>query len=281
MRLQLIEDPLQPMSGYREHSVVVKRPTAAERSLWHDDVVAGSLQDLKRGFRGFGMKIIVEGVGPQNHFGSAVATRIVFGGAPLKTLRGKGRYLPLRGDSCDKPHRFGEGRRLGKKVRQLRHPRGEAGPPVYQPKSVRRSGTEPAFVIVREKFRLVGRHIDVDRTIALAPFAGKAKIERLLDRFALPAAYYIALQHLEQQAGAPAGGVFFFPRYHEARTHGALVHAPAFADTDAAQRGVSEATVILRETKMSCRTRGAVVRSQPEIPIAGVSVDNFAWIHFP
>src|SRR5690348_11747139 len=88
----------------------------------------------------------------------------------------------------------------------------------------------------------------MDRAIALAALAGETEIERLLDGVTLPALLNrAAVQHLEQQARAPARRVALLARRHVTRAHDALlaVDAPARADADAAPRRLGEAAVIL------------------------------------
>ena len=63
-----------------------------------------------------------------------------------------------------------------------------------------------AFVVMREKFGLVGGDVDRDRTVVLAALASQTEIERPLDMGITPArGDYIALGHLPQQMRAPAG----------------------------------------------------------------------------
>ncbi len=43
------------------------------------------------------------------------------------------------------------------------------------------AGPEPAGVVVREELGLVGGHVDVDRAVALAAFAGQAQVQGVAD----------------------------------------------------------------------------------------------------
>ena len=112
---------------------------------------------------------------------------------------------------------------------------------------------------MREKFGFVGGDVDADRAVALASFAGEAEVERLFDFFAAPAVAddrifsCWSLRHLPEQVSAAAGGVFLFVRGAVAGAHHAAFVAAAFADADAAQSGVRQAAVIVRETGSASR----------------------------
>ena len=53
-----------------------------------------------------------------------------------------------------------------------------------------------------------------------------------------------------------------FARHPIARTHRADMVAPAFADTDAAQRGACDAAVIVWKLEVRCQLRRIVARAQ-------------------
>src|SRR5690606_10128046 len=114
---------------------------------------------------------------------------------------------------------------------------------------------------------------------ALAPFARKTQVEGALDLLALPAALDdVALEHLEEQVRAAAGGVLFLARDHVARAHGAAALAPARADTDAAQGRVAEVAAVLGEGKARLHRRRLVL-AQPQIGGARARVDDLARVH--
>src|SRR5712672_1771255 len=111
--------------------------------------------------------------------------------------------------------------------------RSGARPQIDIPKRQRIQRTSLALVVVREEFRFVGGDIDAGRAIAFATLAGEAEVERLFDRFILPAIFYdFALRHLPEQMSASAGGVFFFAGDAKARTHHAAFIATALSHTD-------------------------------------------------
>ncbi len=151
------------------------------------------------------------------------------------------------------------------------------------PKAYAFSGTNAAFVVVREKFGFVGGDVDADGTIALASFAGEAEIEGLLHFFAPPsvARSTSPLRHLPEQVSAAAGGVLFFVGGAPARAHHAAFFAAALADSDAAQRGVREAAVIEQELEVRLGLPRRVVRAEAKVLVELVGLDHFAGIHLP
>src|SRR6185312_1667830 len=103
---------------------------------------------------------------------------------------------------------------------------------------------QTTFPIMRQEFRLVGRHIDVDRTIALTPLAGETQVQRFLYVvIAPPVGDDVAVQHLPKVMRAAARRVPLLVRHHVAWAHGVIVgvlslFSAAFAYADAAQRSV-------------------------------------------
>src|SRR6185312_264860 len=99
---------------------------------------------------------------------------------------------------------------------------------------------------MRQKFGLVGRHVDVDRAISLAAFAGQTQIQRLFDMLVAPAVFeWLSLEHFKEQTRPPTRGVGFFVCDHIAGTHGPASRAAALAYTDTAQaRSGKTATVL-------------------------------------
>ena len=137
--------------------------------------------------------------------------------------------------------------------------RSQPRPPVDPAHGIGVPGPQPAFVIVREKLGLVRRHVDIDRTIALAAFAGQAQIERFADRLALPAVgQHVAVEHLPQQPCAAARAVLLFARDHVARTHHLVAMIAALADAHAAQRRPRERPLVVADTGSESRTSGGL-----------------------
>ena len=117
-----------------------------------------------------------------------------------------------------------------------------------------RPRTEAPLVVVRQEFRLVGRHVDVHRTLALAALAREAQVEGFADPLVLPRAVdWIPFEHLPQQVRAPARRVHLLARHLKAGAHRPAVEAPAFADADAPLRRAREAAVLFRKTEMRRR----------------------------
>ena len=104
----------------------------------------------------------------------------------------------------------------------------------------------------------------------------------MFDFFAAPAvADDFSLRHLPEQVSAAAGGVFFIVGGAPTGTHHAAFFAAALANTDAAQRSVREAAMILRELEMGLRLPRCVVRAQAEIFVELVGTDQLAGVHLP
>src|SRR2546430_2325978 len=100
----------------------------------------------------------------------SVLARSSFGkrcvGSPRKTVLG-----------CDADHGLRESaeeRSLGQGISESRRASGEARPPVDEAHSVGAHGTKLAFVIVRKKLGLVGRHINIHGAVSLAALTGQA-----------------------------------------------------------------------------------------------------------
>src|SRR5438105_2627498 len=98
--------------------------------------------------------------------------------------------------------------------------RSNARPQIDVAEGVRTARTHPAFIIVGKKLSLVGGNVHAHGAIALAAFAGEAKIKRVLDLLTSPTvADHLSLSHLPQQVGAAARGVLFLASGTVARTH--------------------------------------------------------------
>ena len=167
------------------------------------------------------------------------------------------------------------------KFTKPRHFRGDARPDMNQSHRVGMARTQFAFVIMREKFRLVSRHVHVHRAIRLAAFAREAQIQTLFDFFAFPAVVNdFALQHFKQHVRAAARRMFFLARDHVTRAHRAAFAATAFADADAAQRAFGKIAVVLAVKKFRFRIPRMIIRSEPQILILMKRVHDFARIHF-
>src|SRR5581483_10140897 len=96
-------------------------------------------------------------------------------------------------------------------------------------------GAGASLVVVVQELRLVARHVDLHRAVALASLARETQVERLFDLGAPPRRLDRALcaHHLLQQTRAPARRVLLFARRHEARTHRAVLEMAALPDAEA------------------------------------------------
>ena len=122
-----------------------------------------------------------------------------------------------------------------------------------------------------EELRLVGGHVHVNGAIAFTPFTGQAKVQRFFHVFVTPSVVNgFALQHLPQQVRPPSRGMLFFPRHHVAWADGLVVRSSrgqsaAFAESDAAHRGMRKAPVIVGIAKMRRGLRRVIVRPESQV----------------
>ena len=72
----------EKLVGVIEEPIVVEGAPATQRRARHDDAESGILQYFSSGRSDAGMEIVIEGIGPENHFGLALVTRA----APLEPL---------------------------------------------------------------------------------------------------------------------------------------------------------------------------------------------------
>src|SRR5712692_4452491 len=63
---QLMQDPLQILLGPVEHAKIIERPPAAKMSPGNGHLAARGNEHLQRGAARFRVKVIIEGVCPQN-----------------------------------------------------------------------------------------------------------------------------------------------------------------------------------------------------------------------
>src|SRR6185369_5249305 len=68
-------------------------------------------------------------------------------------------------------------------------------------------------------------------------------------------------------------------RNHVARAHHTVLVLPAFADTDAAQRGTREAAAIVRKSEVCFRLPRIVRSAQTEILVQLVRINELARVH--
>src|SRR5690606_30624314 len=110
----------------------------------------------------------------------------------------------------------------------------------------------------------------------------EAEVEGFLDLLTLPpVAYRLAPEHLEEEVRPAARGVLLFAEHHVARAHGASTVTATLADAHAAERGVREAPVVLREPEVGGRCGRAVIGAKSQIRGPGVGVGDLAGIHHP
>ena len=141
---------------------------------------------------------------------------------------------------------------------------------------------QPTLVVVGKELGLIGGHVHVDRALALATLARKAKVERLLHAPVAPAvAQRFALQHLEEQVRSAARGMHLLQGHHVARAHGAVLVLAALANAHAAARGLGEAGIVLREGEVRLWLERAVLGTQPQVLVDAVGPYHLARVHLP
>ena len=200
----------------------------------------------------------------------------------LEGLGGEGGDLALGRNTGRSLCQAAEHGGMGEHVDHAGQAGGEAGPPGDQAHAVGAAGPQAAGVVVREELGLVGGYIYLDRALTFAALAGQAEVQRLLDVRVAPAVVQgVTLQHLEEQAGASAGRVFFLARHHIAGTHGAGMQLTAPAHAHAAQGRVRKAALIVGEREMRAQPRGTVRGAEAQILVEAIGVHQLAGVHLP
>ncbi len=183
----------------------------------------------------------------------------------------------------DPPHyleQLAQAGRLDQRVDDARHRRGDPRPPVDPSHRVGVPGPQPPLVVVRVELGLVGRHVNVDRALALATLAGQAEVERLADRLGLPQPFHrVALEHLEEQVGAAAGRMHVLLRDHVAGAHRPRILLAALAHADAALGGVREAAVVVGELEVRLHLDRVIARPHAQVLAGQRRVDDPVRVH--
>ena len=283
---QGVQHAVQVALGDVQEPVVVQRSAAAHVALGDHDLPARVLDRLDAGHADVGVQVVVERVGPQHD----AAPAGVAGPAPLlppllQRHRGEGRQVALLVEATDPLDQPGQARGLGHGVGDLgdagRDPRGL----VDEPEGVGVPGPPAAHAleVLVEELGLVRRHVDVDRAVVGAALAGQAQVQRVVDLPRLPpVGDDVALQHLEQQPGAAAGGVLLLLGDLVAGAHHLVaVGVAALADADAAQRRVREVAAVLLVGELHVGAGRVVVRAEPQVLVQLERVDDLARVHLP
>src|SRR5947208_10107730 len=95
----------------------------------------------------------------------------------FESLRGKRRNTSLPRNSSHELRNIAQERKLGREIHQARSVRGQTCPKIYVPEGIVIEWAYAAFVIMREKLRFIGGHIDRNRTVAPASFTRQAQIQ--------------------------------------------------------------------------------------------------------
>ncbi len=138
-----------------------------------------------------------------------------------------------------------------------RGPATRAAPTSRSAPSRRRARPQPPRVVVRQELGLVGRHVDVDRTVALAALArrgtGRAPPYRSLRQ---PSSIASPCSISKSRRARPRVECFSSWVDHVARAHRAAARAPALADADAAQRRRAKLAAVLGEAEVRLEASG-------------------------
>src|SRR5689334_5363595 len=128
---------------------------------------------------------------------------------------------------------------------------------------VRRARAQTPFVVVREKLRLVRRHVDLHRTLALAAFTRKTQVERFLDGVAFPAVFdRLAADHFAEQTGTTTRRMLLLERDHVTRTHRSAMMSTANAGADATLCRLRKTVLVVGVLEMCHHTRRVPIRAQ-------------------
>src|SRR5207248_9968249 len=113
------------------------------------------------------------------------------------------------------------------------------------------SRAEMLLIVVRQELSLIDRDIGLYRTLPFAALAGETQIESFLHGLTLPSVVNgFAADHLAQESCPPPGRMYFFARYHVARTHDAAARSAADAGSDASFGREDKIEPVVRIGKM-------------------------------
>ncbi|PSK58166.1 hypothetical protein B0E53_06977 [Micromonospora sp. MH33] len=243
--------------------------SAAHRSVRHPYPPAGRLQHLHRRTGDARVKVVGEGIRPENDVPpEALAGRGAAGEPVLERLRREDRDVASLVDPAGGLGQAAEPGRVREGVDRTRQARRGGGHQRQPTHRVVLAGTQPAGVVVGQELGLVGGHVHVHRAVRLAALARQAQVERVPHRLGTPAVADRAapggpVEHLEQQAGPAAGGVLLLPRDHVGGAHDTAGVAAALADAHAAQHRLAEAAAVVGVGEDRLHGAVVVVHAQP------------------
>jgi hypothetical protein len=165
------------------------------------DLVAGGFQHFHRRLPYGWEEVIIEGIGPEQHLRPPDVAWAALAEPLRQRLRGKGRQPPLRRNAAEPFGNAAQPTSLREDIGHAWHERRQTGPPVDQAHRIGLTRSYPPGIVMRQKFGLVGGHIDLHGAVALAALAGQAQVERFAHVLTPPAVgERVALKHLEEQA---------------------------------------------------------------------------------
>src|SRR5579884_2945492 len=185
-----------------KHAIVIKRTTTTDRRERNFYLVSSCFEHFNGGYSCLRMKVVIEGVRPENDFLLPCRTwiphitRFTVTEPLLKGLRGEGGDVSFRRKS---PKQFDDVTQywcLCEEIHQTWHERSGTHPPVNQPHAIASEGPQSPLIIVRKELCLIGRHIDVDRAIPFTAFTGKTVVQCILHCTTTPSFFQrIPLSH--------------------------------------------------------------------------------------
>jgi FAD-dependent oxidoreductase family protein len=265
------------------------RQPAAQRLGRDAHGPARVLEHLDRRAADGRVEMVGERVGPEDDLAAPAGRPLASRGPPLQRLIGEAGQRPVLqpGGGGDQPPGARALREHVGEWGQTETPHGLGGRG-QRPEGVGMAGTEPAGVVVGEELGLVRRHVDVDRAVAATALAGETEVERVVHRLRAPAvadgAVAVAVEHLEQQAGAAARGVLLLPGDPIGGAHhGAVARVlAAFADAHASGRGADEGPVVVGVGEVRrAEVHRLPVAAEPQLGVERIRVDHLARIHPP
>ncbi len=142
--------------------------------------------------------------------------------------------------------------------------------------------TPPPRVVVVEELRLVRGHVDPDRTVGAAALAGQTQVEGVPDLRRPPAVrHQLAREHLVQQPGTPARGVFLLSGRPEGRAHDGGARrrgCAALRDPDTPAHGRREVAAVRRVAEGHVDRAAAGEHGEAEVGVQRGRADQHARV---
>ena len=164
---------------------------------WKRDAKASGGKNLMGSTHGGGMEVVVEGIGPEEDLGGFVgqhgtAVFAATGVAGETAIGGEGFCKTRKGSLwVDVKDFFNEGtddRSLVDGIDEIGGEGCQACEDIDTAEGIVREWTGVAFIVMSKKLGFVGGHVDGDRTLGFAGFAGETEVEGFFDLLIFPLA---------------------------------------------------------------------------------------------